>query len=87
MPKPPRSIRKDVVAVFHEYRCGNSDMEIYIRTDVRGKVIDGTAIKGEHLIGRSMRDVEDWLYVTASDLDDAGVFIERIHRQSGQNLS
>lgn len=87
MPKYHRPVRRDVGVVFHEYRCGNSDIEIYIRTDSRGKVNEGTAIQGKHLLGRNLRDVEDWLYVMASNLDDAGVFIERINRQSGQSLS
>ncbi len=73
--------------LYHEYRCGNCDIQIYIRINAKGKVTDGTALQGKHLLGRTLKDVEDWLYVMASNIDDAGVFIERINRQSGQNLS
>lgn len=85
MPRNIRSTKRDVddagkpYPAFYEYRCKNSDLQIYIRVNSKGKVTDGTAIQGKHLIGRTIQDVADWLHVIDSH-EPPEVSIERIIR-------
>jgi hypothetical protein len=85
MSRMHRPVKRDVddagkpYPLFYEYRCRNSDMELYVRVSSKGKVVDGTAIRGKHLIGRTIQDVADWLHVIDSH-EPPEVSIERIIR-------